>query len=273
MTHKNFNTILLYLLTYFCAFLALFPFLWSALLATQDSSSIIQASFLPGSHFFDNIRELMQTTNIFSALFNTAIVTFFAVLLAVFLCASAGYVFAVFDFPFKETIFSFLLFTMMVPTVVNLIPYVLIIDFLHISNMLVSVWLPLSISVFGIFLTRQFVGANIPKELLDSARIDGANEIAIFFRIGLPLMTNVLLTIAIIVAVAAWNNFLFPLVALQDPNKQVVTTALRSLIGIGEIPWNVLMTGSFLAMLPMLIAFIFFNKKMIASLTSGAIKS
>ncbi len=273
MERKKINTILLYALTYLCAFLALFPFLWSALLATQDSSSIIQASFVPGVHFMDNIRELMQTTNIFSALLNTSILTFFAVIMAVFLCASAGYVFAVFDFPFKEALFSFLLFTMMVPTVVNLIPYVLIIDFLHIRNTLSSVWLPLSVSVFGIFLTRQFVGANIPKELLDSARMDGADEITIFFRIGFPLMSNVLLTIAIIVAVAAWNNFLFPLVALQDPNKQVVTTALRSLIGIGEVPWNVLMTGSFLAMLPMLVAFVFFNRKMIASLTSGAIKS
>ncbi|EEW08619.1 binding-protein-dependent transport system inner membrane component [Vibrio mimicus VM603] len=112
----------------------------------------------------------------------------------------------------------------------------------------------------------------MPKEILDSARVDGLNELQIFFRIGLPMMRSPLMTVAIMVIVAAWNNFMLPLIALQTPDKQIITLVLRSLNGATATPWNLVMTGSFLAMFPLLVIFVLFSKKMMESLIEGAVK-
>ncbi|WP_434355082.1 carbohydrate ABC transporter permease [Parasalinivibrio latis] len=263
---------IIYIFVSLLALISIFPFFWSALLATQDISSIMGMSLSFGDQFFDNYENLAKEVPFNKAMFNTLVVTTLSTLNAVFASAAAGYAFAIYNFKGKNVIFTTLLLTMMVPAVVNLVPYFLIIKQLNLINTLAAVWLPAGVNIFGVFLIRQFVASTMPKEVFDSARVDGLNELQIFFRIGLPMMRSPLMTVAIMVVVAAWNNFMLPLIALQSPDKQIITLVLRSLNGATSTPWNLVMTGSFLAMLPLLIAFLIFSKRMMESLTEGAVK-
>ena len=264
--------ILVYIFVSALAFLSIFPFFWSALLATQDNASIMGMSLAFGDQFFVNYRKLSQEVPFAQAMINTFVVTSLSTVNAVFVSAAAGYAFAIYRFKGKNVLFALLMMTMMIPTVINLVPYFLIIKKLDLINTLSAIWLPAGVNIFGVFLVRQFVASTIAEEILDSARIDGMNELQIFFRIALPMMRSPLMTVAIMVVVAAWNNFMLPLIALQTPDKQMITLVLRSLNGATATPWNLLMTGSFLAMLPLLVLFVLFSKRMMKSLTEGAIK-
>lgn len=264
--------VMVYIFVSVLAFFSIFPFFWSGLLATQSNSSIMGMSLGFGDQFFANTRKLSQEVPFAQAMLNTFIVTSLSTLNAVFVCACAGYAFALYDFTGKKFLFAILMMTMMVPAVINLVPYFLIIKQLFLINTLAAIWLPAGVNIFGVFLVRQFVAATIPEEILNSARIDGLNELQIFLRVGLPMMRSPLMTVAIMVIVAAWNNFMLPLIALQTPDKQIITLVLRSLNGATATPWNLVMTGSFLAMLPLLVMFVIFSKKMMKSLTEGAIK-
>ncbi len=264
--------ILIYVFVSVLAFISIFPFFWSALLSTQDSASIMGMSLSFGDQFMNNYRELAKEVPFNQAMWNTLVVTVLSTVNSVLVSAAAGYAFAIYEFKGKNFIFSTLMLTLMVPAVVNLVPYFLIIKELGLINTLAAIWLPAGVNIFGVFLVRQFVASTMPKEIFDSARVDGLNELQIFFRIGLPMMRAPLMTVAIMVIVAAWNNFMLPLIALQTPDKQIITLVLRSLNGATSTPWNLVMTGSFLAMLPLLIIFVLFSKKMMESLTEGAVK-
>lgn len=264
--------LVIYLLVSLFASLSLFPFYWSALLATQDTHSIMGMSLRFGSHLLENYQGLEQQVPFTRALLNTLYVTAMATLTSVLVSAAAGYAFSVYQFKGKKVLFTTLMLTMMVPSVVNLVPYFFVIKSVGLLDQFAAVWLPAGVNIFGIFLVRQYVSSSLPSEILDSARMDGLNELQIFLRIGLPLMRPALLTVAIVVVVDTWNNFMLPLVALQSPDKQILQLVLRSLSGATATPWNLVMTGSFLAIVPLLIAFIFSSKQMMESLTRGAVK-
>ncbi|CAI1495514.1 Inner membrane ABC transporter permease protein ycjP [Serratia quinivorans] len=271
---RRFDTgkLVIYLLVSLFASLSLFPFYWSALLATQDTRSIMGMSLRFGSHLLENYQGLEQQVPFTHALLNTLYVTAMATLTSVLVSAAAGYAFSVYQFKGKKVLFTSLMLTMMVPSVVNLVPYFFVIKSVGLLDQFAAVWLPAGVNIFGIFLVRQYVSSSLPSEILDSARMDGLNELQIFLRIGLPLMRPALLTVAIVVVVDTWNNFMLPLVALQSPDKQILQLVLRSLSGATATPWNLVMTGSFLAIVPLLIAFIFSSKQMMESLTRGAVK-
>ncbi|CAI0739011.1 Inner membrane ABC transporter permease protein ycjP [Serratia quinivorans] len=271
---RRFDTgkLVIYLLVSLFASLSLFPFYWSALLATQDTRSIMGMSLRFGSHLLENYQGLEQQVPFTRALLNTLYVTAMATLTSVLVSAAAGYAFSVYQFKGKKVLFTTLMLTMMVPSVVNLVPYFFVIKSVGLLDQFAAVWLPAGVNIFGIFLVRQYISSSLPSEILDSARMDGLNELQIFLRIGLPLMRPALLTVAIVVVVDTWNNFMLPLVALQSPDKQILQLVLRSLSGATATPWNLVMTGSFLAIVPLLIAFIFSSKQMMESLTRGAVK-
>lgn len=269
---RDLAKVVIYLFVSLLALISIFPFFWSVLLATQDNASIMEMSLSFGDQFFVNYQNLAEEVPFNQAMWNTFVVTVLSTINAVFVSAAAGYAFALYDFKAKNFLFATLMLTMMVPSVVNLVPYFLIIKELTLINTLAAIWLPAGVNIFGVFLIRQFVASTMPKEILDSARVDGLNELQIFFRIGLPMMRSPLMTVAIMVIVAAWNNFMLPLIALQTPDKQIITLVLRSLNGATATPWNLVMTGSFLAMFPLLVIFVLFSKKMMASLIEGAVK-
>lgn len=199
--------------------------------------------------------------------------------------AMCAYAFAKRKFPGRNAIFILFLATMMVPSQVTLIPNFIILrrmpffggnDAFGIggNGMLDSYWgliLPGTVSAFGIFLLRQYM-MSIPDELLDAARVDGANEFKIFWRIVLPLCTPALAANAIFTFQGAWEDFLWPLIIIQDPDRITAPLGLALFAVQNRTNWTVLFAGSVIATLPMLIVFIIFQRRFIQGIALTGVK-
>lgn len=252
-----------------------FPFVWSAILATHDRSTIFggQIPFYIGDYTRENYDKLLEMLPFWNAMANSAMVSVCGTLASLLFCSLGGYAFGAYTFRGQKLLFGFMLATMMVPPVVGLIPYYLIIKLLGLLDTLTAVWLPFAATPFGIFLVRQYVVSSVPKELLEAAKLDGASELRTYWSVVLPLLKPALATLGIVQFVFFWNNFLTPLIALSTPKKYVVTLALRSIQNNPNAPWGAVMLGTTIAVLPLLVFYLFASKRIIAGLTSGAVKS
>jgi multiple sugar transport system permease protein len=189
----------------------------------------------------------------------------------------AAYAFAKLRFPGRNLLFFLLLLTLMVPFQVNLIPLYRIMVGLHrISPHLgvdsySGIILPGAIQVFGIFLMRQFL-QSIPDEVLESARVDGASEFTILRRIVFPLAAPGMATLAIFTFLGAWNDFLWPLIVINQDNLRTLPVGLALLAQKNTINWGNEMAGTALAAAPMIMIFLLLQRRFIEGLTAGAVK-
>jgi multiple sugar transport system permease protein len=251
-----------------------FPFVWVALMATHSRSEIFSSPppFWLGDDLTENYANLLDVMPFWKVLFNSLWVASAGTIGAVFFCSMCAYGFFAYDFKGKNIIFGIMVASMMVPPVLGLIPFFLTVQFLGILDTHLAIWLPGVANAFGIFLIRQYMVQSISRELLDAAKVDGASDFRIFWSIVLPLIKPALATLGIVMFIGLWNNFLTPLIVLSSPDKYVLTLALRSVQSIANSPWGAIMLGTFLSMLPLLIAFMFFSRQMMAGLTAGAVK-
>jgi multiple sugar transport system permease protein len=257
------------------AILTVFPFIWSAILATHDRSTIFGGG-IPlywGDHLQANYDRLLEMLPFWRTMANSFIIAGLGTAASLLFCSLGGYAFGAYEFKGKKWFFSMMLATMMIPPVVGLIPFYLIIKMLGLLDTLTAVWLPFTATPFGIFLVRQYVASSVPKELLEAARLDGAGEMRTYWSVVLPLLKPALATLGIVQFVFFWNNFLTPLIALNSQDKYVVTLALRGLQNNPNAPWGSVMLGTTIAILPLLIFYMFSSRKIIAGLTSGAVKT
>lgn len=257
------------------AILTVFPFVWAAILSTHDRATIFGGG-IPlyiGDHLMANYQKLVEIVPFWHNMWNSFYIAVLGTMISLLFCSMAGYAFAVFQFKGKKLLFTAMIGTMMIPPVVGLIPFFLIIKFLGLLDTHTAVWLPYTATPLGIFMVRQYVTSSIPKDLLEAAQLDGAGEFRTYWSVVLPLLRPSLATLGIIQFVFFWNNFLTPLIALSSQDKYVVTLALRSMQGNPNAPWGTIMLGTTIAVLPMLVGFLFSSKQMISGLTSGAVKS
>jgi len=204
---------------------------------------------------------------------NSTFVTITSIVLTVFISSLAAYIFALFDFPGRDILFWGIAALMMVPAILTLVPRYLIVVDLKLVNTYWALILPYVAGrqVFNIFVMRTFF-RNLPREILESARMDGANNLRIYWSIVLPLSKPILATLALLGFLGIWNDFVWPLVTLDSPNLRTLTLALYHLASAGSAQWGIMMAGYVLASLPLLILFIIFTKPFIEGMTSGAIK-
>ena len=216
---------------------------------------------------------------------NSAFVASSVTVLQLFFNSLAAYVFAKRQFPARNAIFMVFLATMMVPSQVTLIPNYLVLKHIPLfggNNILGqggSGWLdtyyglilPGCVSAFGIFLMRQYM-ASIPDELLDAARIDGASEFKIFSRIIIPLCGPALAATGIFTFTAAWEDFFWPLIIVSSPEKYTAPLGLALFVVKNRTQWDVLMAGSVIATLPMVLVFIFFQRRFIQGIAVSGLK-
>jgi multiple sugar transport system permease protein len=191
--------------------------------------------------------------------------------LTLFTSSLSGYVFAKFEFPGRNRIFILVLAMMMIPFSITLIPsYALMVRFHWINNYLALI-IPVAFNPFGIFLMRQFMHG-IPNELLDAARIDGSGEWQIFFRIVLPLSTAGLAALGILTFIGQWDNFLWPLVIIDDPDLYTIPLGLAQFRG--RVGTNVggLAAAAMVAVLPVLIMYLFAQRRFIEGITLSGLK-
>ncbi|TVO32971.1 carbohydrate ABC transporter permease [Vibrio algivorus] len=256
------------------AIMTVFPFLWSAILATRDRTEIfgIDLSFALGDSLAYNYEQLLEIMPFWQSMFNSFKVAFLGTTISLLFCSMGGYAFAVYKFKGKNALFGLLVGSMMIPPVLSIIPYYLTVQFLGLLDNHLAVWLPFTATPFGIFLIRQHIVASVPRELLEAAKLDGAGEFRTYWSVVLPLLKPALATLAIVQFVFFWNNFLTPLVVLNSTENYVVTLALRSVQNLPNTPWGAVMLGTFISILPIATFYLFASRQMISGLTSGAVK-
>ena len=264
---------ILYLILISGVVITFFPFYYMMVLATRSRSEIF--SFPPPLWFGDsvtnNLTILLDKLPFFQNIFNSIIVSTFATLLVLFFCSLGGYGFAKYDFKGKEKLFFLMLASMMIPPLLSIIPWFIMMRFFGWVNSFKPLIIPGAANAFGIFLMRQFM-EDIPDEIIDAARIDGAGEFEIYYRIAIPLSKPGLATLSILTFLSSWNNFMGPLLILQEKTKYTIPVALSKLNGNFETPWGATMMGTALGVLPIVIVFIMASKRFISGLTRGATK-
>ncbi|MEW6046119.1 MAG: carbohydrate ABC transporter permease [Bacillota bacterium] len=265
---------LVYLLLVSMAVVAAFPFYWMFVLATHDRSTIFSAPppLWFGKEAPENYRRLVEALPFTRNAWNSVYTSVMATVTTLSFCSLAGFGFAMYEFKWREQLFAFLLATMMIPSLLGMIPYYLIIKWLGWANLPRALYIPGMASAFGIFLMRQYIVSAIPPDLLDAGRIDGLSEFRLYRSIVVPLIKPALGTLGIITFVSQWNNFLGGLIVLKERPAYTLPLALRSLQGMISTDWGALMLGTALSVLPLLVVFVIGSQRIIEGLTAGAIK-
>jgi ABC-type glycerol-3-phosphate transport system permease component len=251
-----------------------FPFAWMAVSSLKPFSEIFAGdTFLPAAPTLDNYKSLFARYDVGRAIWNSTFIAVAFTVLSTILCALGGYAFAKFTFPGRRWLFGFILATLAIPFAVLLVPLFLVMrNVLHWIDTPWPLIVPWAANAFGIFFMRQYL-TDLPDEMLDQARVDGASELSIFARIVLPTSVPGLASLATIFFIGRWNDFLWPLAVLTSPENQTLPLLLNSLRGApGRTAFDLLMAGSVVSLLPMLVLFLLFQRWVVAGATTGAVK-
>ncbi|HEX5322975.1 MAG TPA: carbohydrate ABC transporter permease [Capsulimonadaceae bacterium] len=265
----------LYLALTLLAVVFIFPFYWLVSAAFKNPAEIwaTPPQWFPHPFILKNFVELFRETNIPRAFLNSVIISAGSVLLSLFLCSLGGYAFAKFPgAPGNSKLFTFVLGTLMIPAAVTLIPAFEVLIHLHLVNTYLALILPGAAGAFGIFWMRQYFSANLPDDLIYAARIDGCSEFGIYWRVALPVARPALAALGIIQLIGSWNNLMWAFIVLRTPDMLTLPVVIYLMQGEMRTPWGMLMAGGLLTVLPLVLAFLFFQKQFIAGITSGAIK-
>ncbi|MFT8349172.1 carbohydrate ABC transporter permease [Clostridium saccharoperbutylacetonicum] len=253
------------------AFLYLFPLLWFILSSFKPGSELFSypLTLLPKSPTFDNYANAWSTLDFFTYILNTSKAAIITTILTVLVSASCGYAFAKYDRKWLKFFFMCIIATTMLPTEVIMNPTFSVIKMLGLYDSSAGIIIPSINTATGIFMFRTFF-VSVPDDLIESARIDGASEGKIFFRIMLPLAKPVIMALSIFSFQWRWNDYIWPLIVLNDPKKYTLQVAIRSLVGAENINWSLLIGASVISLIPLLLVFIVFQRYILDSnVTSG----
>ncbi|MEH7235811.1 carbohydrate ABC transporter permease [Bacillus sp. JJ1562] len=263
----------IYLLLLIGIVISIFPFYWMLVGATNHTSSMYAnppiLSF--GDQFLTNFTNLNESINIWRVLFNSLFVSGVYVILALMVSTMAAYALAKFNFKGNKLIFTMFLLSMMIPYQALLIPQFRMMADYGLLNTYLALILPTVCTPFAIFLMRQNFMA-FPTELIEAARIDGAGEMKIFFRIVIPSMKPALAATSIFLFLSQWNNFLWPLVVTTSSDMYTFPVALSSLKGVSIIDYGQINVGILIATIPIIIFFLALQKHFIQGMLGSAIK-
>lgn len=255
------------------ALIMLFPVAWivSGSLKPLEQVFTIPVQWIPDPIQWQNYPEAWMSQNFTQNLINSLIVLVAQVTIQVFFCALAGYGFAKHNFPFKETLFVLVLSMSLLPLQIIMIPLFVIVKQLGWINTYQGLIVPIAISAFGVFFMRQFI-TSIPSEYIDAARVDGAGELAIFFKIVVPMSRPALVTLAVLASLASWDEFLWPLIVVSDQKLATMPLGIAYLKSLYQSPAHHLLAVSVVMALPLLIVFIFGQQRIIESAAQTGIK-
>jgi ABC-type glycerol-3-phosphate transport system permease component len=202
---------------------------------------------------------------------NSLFVAVAQTLLTLLVASMVGWGFAKFEFKGKHALFLFVLATLTFPFQVTLVPLFLLMVRIRWLDTYWAIILPGAVSAFGAFFMLQTMLA-VPNDLVDAARIDGASEWGIYWRVGLPLARGALSVLAVLVFLGAWNDYLWPLIVLRSAEKFTYPVGLATLVGLYKIEYGMILAGAFLATLPIVVIFVAGRNHILANVTLGAVK-
>jgi multiple sugar transport system permease protein len=251
----------------------LIPFIWMISTSLMSELEVYQfpPKFLPTSWRWSNFIEAMTLQPFGRFFLNSAIVAAASVIGQLIFCSMAAYAFARLPFRGREKLFALYLSTMMIPAIVTIIPAFLIINAFGWMNTYWALFTPTLSSVWGIFLLRQFF-QTIPKDLEDAARVDGASEFTIFWKIVMPLSKPALATLAIFAFMGSWKDFLWPLIVTNRNDMRTVEVGIANFSSLYTTDWPHQMAAAVIVMLPIIVVFIFAQKYFVRGITLTGLK-
>jgi multiple sugar transport system permease protein len=272
---KRFDTgaALVWFTLIFTAVIALFPMYWLFANAFTPITSVPPLTpILVPAFLLDNFERLLVNNKFYlnwmaNSLFVGLIVTAWHIVFDTL----SGYAFAKKQFPFRNLLFWMIISTMMIPIHVTFMPLYIINRQLGLIDSLWALILPGTANAFGIFLMRQYI-QTLPSELEDAARIDGCSEIGVFRNVIMPLSAPAIAALAIFTFVRSWNDFLWPVIALNKPQNYTLTVGVANMQGEFMTDWGIIFSGATLAALPMIIFFLVFQKYFLEGVRMGALK-
>ena len=253
---------------------AVFPFLWTAAAATHTNTQIFTSSmaFTPSTHFIENYHTLMKFSNVWRNLWNSVFIAVATTFLVCIVDALAGYAFAKFHFKGRDTVFFLCLCSLFIPQQVIVIPQYIEVSSIGLINNAWAVILPRLAAVFGVFLMRQNFMA-FPDDLIEAARMDGAGDLRTLLQVVIPTMKPAFASLGILTFVQTWGDYMWPLIVLSEKSSYTLPLVL-ALMGAGAnvVEYGALMVGALMALAPVLVFFLCFQKNFIEGMLSGAIK-
>ena len=252
------------------ALLSVGPLYYMAVSATNTSQDVLGSRMIPGGNLVQNFTDLLGAADLWSAMLNSALIAVGTTVLALLVSSIAGYGFEIYHSKGKDRLMAVLLLAMMIPFAATMIPLFRLFANIGLLNSTWAVIIPAIATPFLILLFRQ-ASRNFPHEMLEAARLDGLNEVAIFFRIYMPTMRSTYAAAAVITFMAAWNNFLWPKVILLKTEYQTMPMLISNLSAGYVTNYGVLMLAVLLASLPTMVIFLILQRSFAAGMT-GAIK-
>ena len=252
---------------------SLLPLYWTLVAAshTQDEVLATTPPVLPGDRLFHNLDAAWTQAHLGKAIVNSVIVAGCITAATLFFCTLAGYAFAKMRFRGRNALMTGVILTLTIPPQLSVVPLFMMMADLGWGGNLQSVIFPTLVSAFGVFFMRQYLMEALPYELIEAAKIDGANNFRIVLSVVLPVARPAMMVLGMLTFVQAWNDFFWPYLALnqQNPTLQV---ALGQLSASYTPDTSIVMAGALISTLPLLVVFVIFGKQIVGGIMSGAVK-
>jgi multiple sugar transport system permease protein len=265
--------VLAYLALAVAATFSLLPFVWMVSTSLKPASEVLSTTpvFIPAKATLDNYSAIVDAFPLGRILFNSGLVTVVTTLGQLLFCSMAAFAFARISFKGRDALFLVYLGTLMIPSQVTITPLFILMTGLGWVNTYQGLILPGVFSAFGVFLMRQSF-MSFPREYEEAASLDGANYWTIYYKLALPFARPALATLSVLGFMGAWNNFLWPLFVTRDAEIMTLPVALATLQGRWTTQWNLVMAGAVLAVLPILILFLFAQRYFVQGMTLSGLK-
>ncbi|MBO5303328.1 MAG: carbohydrate ABC transporter permease [Lachnospiraceae bacterium] len=266
---------ILYILLILLGITCMLPFILMLVNATRSGTEIASSfTFIPGNSLKDNWNTVFEYFNLFKGIWNSVKVAVPATLLTVYFSAMTAYGLAMYKFKANKLIFGTILVFMMIPGQLSLIGFYNLCTKLHLVNSYIPLIIPAIAAPGTVFFLRQYAMSSLSKSLIEAARIDGASEFYIFHRIAIPIMAPGMATMGIMSFITNWNNYLLPMIVLNDKEKFTLPVMMASLRASTDIQANqgAIYLSVAISVIPILLVFAFFSKYIISGISAGAVK-
>ena len=262
-----------YIVACLIAVIVLIPFLWMLSTSLKNKGALMQlpVEWIPKNPTLDSYAKVFSRFPFLRAIFNSLFITVSYTVITILSSSMAAFAFTKIKFPYADAVFKLYLASMMIPTQVTMIPLFVVMNRLGLINTYPSVILPSLFRAFAVFmLVQQMRG--IPDDYMEAAELDGASLFRIYRTVILPLSKSSIATLTVTTFMESWNDYLWPLLMLNDKNKMTLTLALNSLNGQYGTEYNLLMAGSLISMIPIIIVYICAQKYFKEGLMAGGVK-
>ncbi|MFE3637683.1 carbohydrate ABC transporter permease [Streptomyces sp. NPDC059168] len=253
---------------------SVFPLYWTFVVASHSDNSVLAGatpSLVPGGHLLENIRRVFDTVDFWKALGNSFTVAGTTAVSNVLLSTLAGFAFAKLRFPGRNVLLVLVVVTVMVPTQLGIIPLYLLVTDMGLYGRLSALILPGLVSAVGVFWMRQAVEENVPDELVEAARVDGAGPLRAFWYVVLPAVRSTATVLGMFTFMFAWNDYFWPLIALP-PENGTVQIALNQLAAGYYTDYTLMLSGVVVSVLPVLVLFTLLARRIVSGVMAGAVK-